>query len=127
MLFAGFAALHPRRPLACGSSFALRRKPFARDVRLELQTPGDSRSSRQRRESCPLCRKGYRQKRSQLLCRRRLSISATQFGPFVVSSFTPLLKYMLDVNTGGNELRALLRHGTQEPLTVLIDKRDVIE
>jgi hypothetical protein len=34
---------------------------------------------------------------------------------------------MLDVNTGGNELRALLRHGTQEPLTLLIDKRDVIE
>jgi hypothetical protein len=34
---------------------------------------------------------------------------------------------MLDVNTGGNELRALLRHGAQEPLTLFIDKRDVIE
>ena len=34
---------------------------------------------------------------------------------------------MLDVHTGGHELRALLGHGSQEPLTLLIDKRDVIE
>ena len=34
---------------------------------------------------------------------------------------------MLDVHTGGHELRALLEHGSQEPLTLLIDKRDVIE
>ena len=34
---------------------------------------------------------------------------------------------MLDVHTGGDELRALLEHGSQEPLTLLIDKRDVIE
>src|SRR5271170_3659337 len=128
MLFANFAARHPRRPPACGSCSALRRKSFARDVRPELRTPGDSRSSRQRRESCPLCRKGYSWKRSQfLLCRRRLRISATPLGPFVVSSFAPLLKYMLDVKTGGNELRALLRHGPQESHSLLIDKRDLIE
>jgi len=45
----------------------------------------------------------------------------------LVSSFTPLLKYMLDVNTGGNELRALLRHGPQESHSLLIDKRDIVE
>ena len=34
---------------------------------------------------------------------------------------------MLDVHTGGHELRALLEHGSQEPLTLLIDKRDLVE
>jgi hypothetical protein len=34
---------------------------------------------------------------------------------------------MLDVNTGGNELRALLRHGPQESHSLLIDKRDIVE
>jgi hypothetical protein len=36
------------------------------------------------------------------------------------------LNYVLDVNTGGDELRALLRHGPQEPLAILINERDVI-
>jgi hypothetical protein len=34
---------------------------------------------------------------------------------------------MLDVNTGRDELRALLRHGPQESHSLLIDKRDVTE
>jgi hypothetical protein len=34
---------------------------------------------------------------------------------------------MLDVNTGGNELRALLRHGPQESHSLLIDKCDILE
>ena len=38
-----------------------------------------------------------------------------------------LIENMLDVDTGGDELRALLRHGSQESFTLLIDKRDLIE
>ncbi len=34
---------------------------------------------------------------------------------------------MLDVHTGGHELRALLGHGSQEPLALLIDKRDLVQ
>jgi hypothetical protein len=34
---------------------------------------------------------------------------------------------MLDVDTASDELHALLCHASQEPLTLLIDKRDVIE
>jgi hypothetical protein len=34
---------------------------------------------------------------------------------------------MLDVDTGSDKLRALLGHGSQEPLTLPIDKRDLIE
>jgi hypothetical protein len=46
----------------------------------------------------------------------------------VTGSFSaPLLKHMLDVETGSDELRALLGHGSQKPLTLLIDKRDLIE
>jgi hypothetical protein len=34
---------------------------------------------------------------------------------------------MLDVDTGGDKLRARLCHGSQKPLTPRIDKRDLIE
>jgi hypothetical protein len=34
---------------------------------------------------------------------------------------------MLDVDTASDELHARLGHGAQEPLTLPIDKRDVIE
>jgi hypothetical protein len=34
---------------------------------------------------------------------------------------------VLDVDTGGDELRALLGHGSQEPFTLPIDKCDLIE
>jgi len=38
-----------------------------------------------------------------------------------------VLKHVLDVHTGGDELRALLGHGLQEPLTLPVDKRDFVE
>jgi len=37
------------------------------------------------------------------------------------------LKQVLDVDTTGDELDALLGHGSQQRLTLLIDKRDFIE
>jgi hypothetical protein len=45
----------------------------------------------------------------------------------LVSSCAPLLKQVLDVDTGGDQLRALLCHVLQQRLTLLIDKRDLIE